>query len=254
MSGCAPPVGWLARNTRRRSRIGQSQPDQARVRCQHLPQKPRKWGWAEPSTTTHTRLSTHFTCSPQNRSKTPSPFLPADSIPLSALPCPPGQARASLVSRYIAPSVPGSPPSLHPSVRACIENPRETTLTPVIPRPAQHIDTLTQRTHPHTLRPRHIATTQPDQRSRSPPRENPSGKTPAMDAAAELQSLRFSPRSSAWKHMQKFERLLANAYPHATDAGKWSVPQIPRFAVGLLPGRQEGGDRAKEGCSTEGRG
>ena len=66
-----------------------------------------------------------------------------------------------------------------------------------------------------------------------------------MDAAAELQSLRFSPRSSAWKHMQKFERLLANAYPHATDAGKWSVPQIPRFAVGLLPGRWEGGDRAR---------
>ncbi|KAF8532898.1 hypothetical protein BDD12DRAFT_764319 [Trichophaea hybrida] len=44
-----------------------------------------------------------------------------------------------------------------------------------------------------------------------------------MDAAAELANFKFTPRSSAWKHIQKFERLIATAYPRATDAGKWSL-------------------------------
>lgn len=43
----------------------------------------------------------------------------------------------------------------------------------------------------------------------------------ATEAASELASLKFTPRSSAWKHVQKFERLCTVAYPRATDAGKW---------------------------------
>jgi len=42
-----------------------------------------------------------------------------------------------------------------------------------------------------------------------------------MDAAAELQNLKFTARSDAWKHLRKFERLFAAAYPRTTDAGKW---------------------------------
>lgn len=42
-----------------------------------------------------------------------------------------------------------------------------------------------------------------------------------MDPASELANLKFTPRSSAWKHMQRFERLCDQAYPRATDAGKW---------------------------------
>lgn len=44
-----------------------------------------------------------------------------------------------------------------------------------------------------------------------------------MDAATELQNLKFTPRSDAWKHLRKFERLFSAAYPRTSDAGKWSL-------------------------------
>ncbi|PUU74779.1 hypothetical protein B9Z19DRAFT_998399 [Tuber borchii] len=65
-----------------------------------------------------------------------------------------------------------------------------------------------------------------------------------MDAATELKHLKFTPRTSAWKHMQRFERLCSLAYPRATDAGKWSlfVKTIDTTNVwgtgrGMTPGR-----------------
>ncbi|KAI5841972.1 hypothetical protein DFP73DRAFT_555233 [Morchella snyderi] len=66
----------------------------------------------------------------------------------------------------------------------------------------------------------------------------------SMDPVTELQHLKFTPRTSAWKHMQRFERLCALAYPRATDAGKWSlfVKTIDTTNVwgsgrGVTPGR-----------------
>ncbi|KAI5787285.1 hypothetical protein EDC01DRAFT_631655 [Geopyxis carbonaria] len=44
-----------------------------------------------------------------------------------------------------------------------------------------------------------------------------------MDPATELANLKFTPRSSAIKHIQRFEKLCAQVYPRATDAGKWSL-------------------------------
>ncbi|KAI5819164.1 hypothetical protein BZA77DRAFT_305929 [Pyronema omphalodes] len=44
-----------------------------------------------------------------------------------------------------------------------------------------------------------------------------------MDPQDELRQLKFTPRSNAVKHMAKFEKLIAVAYPRATDAGKWSL-------------------------------
>lgn len=44
-----------------------------------------------------------------------------------------------------------------------------------------------------------------------------------MDPITELATLKFTPRASAWKHVQKFERLCSQAYPRASDAGKWSL-------------------------------
>ena len=42
-----------------------------------------------------------------------------------------------------------------------------------------------------------------------------------MSPATELANLKFTPRSSAWKHMEKFERLMATAYPQIADSDKW---------------------------------
>lgn len=55
----------------------------------------------------------------------------------------------------------------------------------------------------------------------------------SMDPVTELQHLKFTPRTSAWKHMQRFERLCGLAYPRATDAGKWYVYSLVLTSLGL---------------------
>ncbi|TGZ77030.1 NAD(P)-binding protein [Ascodesmis nigricans] len=44
-----------------------------------------------------------------------------------------------------------------------------------------------------------------------------------MDPVAEIQSLRFTPRTTAWKHVQKFEKLLRDGFHSVSDSQKWSM-------------------------------